>query len=218
MDKILIIEDEFSINDILTMALEREGYEVISAFDGEEGLKLFKEFKPKLVLLDLMLPDMTGEEICEKISKEAYVIMVTAKDNIYHKINGMELGADDYITKPFDIREIKVRVKSMLRRSEKEIEKVVDTGLLVDESKKLAVLDGKILDLNRKEFELIAFLFRNKGIVFSRDKLLDEIWGIDFFGDNRTVDVHVRRLRGKIGEEKGNKLIQTVFGVGYVMR
>ena len=222
MRKILIVEDEVSINDILTTSLKREGYDVVSAFTAREALILFDGFKPDLVLLDLMLPDGKGEEICKEIYKKACVIMITAKSNILDKLNGMEIGADDYITKPFDIREVKMRVKVALRRLEDtaviENNKNLEKGLFIDIQKREVRKDGEVIKLSKKEFDIIWLLYSNKEMVFSREQLLNHVWGIDYYGDDRTIDVHIRRLREKLGEEKGQSIIETVFGVGYVMR
>lgn len=222
MRKILIVEDEVSINDILTTSLKREGFDVMSAFTAREALILFYGFKPDLVLLDLMLPDGKGEEICKEIYKKACVIMITAKSNILDKLNGMEIGADDYITKPFDIREVKMRVKVALRRlDDKDAivnNKKIEKGLFIDIQKREVRKDGEIIKLSKKEFDIIWLLYSNKEIVFSREQLLNHVWGIDYYGDDRTIDVHIRRLREKLGEEKGQSIIETVFGVGYVMR
>lgn len=222
MRKILIVEDEVSINDILTTSLKREGYDVVSAFTAREALILFDGFKPDLVLLDLMLPDGKGEEICKEIYKKACVIMITAKSNILDKLNGMEIGADDYITKPFDIREVKMRVKVALRRLEDtaviENNKNLEKGLFIDIQKREVRKDGEVIKLRKKEFDIIWLLYSNKEMVFSREQLLNNVWGIDYYGDDRTIDVHIRRLREKLGEEKGQSIIETVFGVGYVMR
>ena len=223
MRKILIVEDEVSINDILTTSLKREGYDVMSAFTAREALILFESFKPDLVLLDLMLPDGKGEELCKVMYKKACIIMITAKSNILDKLNGMEIGADDYITKPFDIREVKMRVKVVLRRLEVQgnttaIRKEIEKGLFIDIEKREVKKDGEIIKLSKKEFDILYLLYTNKEIVFSRDQLLNKIWGIDYYGDDRTIDVHIRRLREKLGEAKGESAIETVFGIGYVMR
>ena len=223
MRKILIVEDEVSINDILTTSLKREGYDVMSAFTAREALIIFDGFRPDLVLLDLMLPDGKGEEVCMEIYNKTCVIMITAKSNILDKLNGMEIGAEDYITKPFDIREVKMRVKVALRRLDgqsniEDISKEVQKGLFIDIEKREVKKDGEIIKLSKKEFEIIYLLYCNKQRVFSREQLLNKVWGIDYYGDDRTIDVHIRRLREKLGEEKGESIIETVFGVGYVMR
>lgn len=218
MRKILIVEDEISINDILTTSLKREGYDVISAFSAKEAEMIFNGFNPDLVLLDLMLPDGKGEELCKVMHKKACVIMITAKSNILDKLNGMEIGADDYITKPFDIREVKMRVKVALRRLEDKNDKVIEQGVFIDIKKREVRKDGNIIKLSKKEFDIIWLLYSNKEIVFSREQLLNHVWGIDYYGDDRTIDVHIRRIREKLREEKGESIIETVFGVGYVMR
>lgn len=222
MRKILIVEDEVSINDILTTSLKREGFDVMSAFTAREALILFEGFKPDLVLLDLMLPDGKGEEVCKVICRKSCVIMITAKSNILDKLNGMEIGADDYITKPFDIREVKMRVKVALRRLDDKNalvnNKNIEKGLFIDIQKREVRKDGEAIKLSKKEFDIIWLLYSNKEIVFSREQLLNHVWGIDYYGDDRTIDVHIRRLREKLGEEKGQSIIETVFGVGYVMR
>ncbi|MGL5068356.1 MAG: response regulator transcription factor [Sarcina sp.] len=216
MSRILIIEDEISINHILVTTFEREGFEVKSALNGRDGLKLLEEFKPALLLLDLMLPDIDGFDICKIAKEKTYVIMITAKSDIDDKLMGIELGADDYITKPFDIREVKLRVKGILRRMDKLPS--VEEGVTVDTQMRVAKKDGVILKLNRKEFDLLSLFYNNKNIVFSRENLLEKIWGYDYEGEDRTVDVHIRRLRGKLGEGKEKSVIETIFGVGYVMR
>ena len=223
MRKILIVEDEVSINDILTTSLKREGYDVMSAFTAREALMIFDGFKPDLVLLDLMLPDGKGEEVCMEIYNKTCVIMITAKSNILDKLNGMEIGAEDYITKPFDIREVKMRVKVALRRLDGQSNIVATTkefqkGLFIDIEKREVKKDGERIKLSKKEFEIIYLLYSNKRRVFSREQLLNKVWGIDYYGDDRTIDVHIRRLRKKLDEEKGESIIETVFGVGYVMR
>lgn len=223
--KILVVEDEYSINDAVTFALRREGYDVRSVFNGKDALEKVREFKPDLVLLDLMLPDIDGFDICKEISKSTYVIMLTARGEIIDKILGLEIGADDYIVKPFEIKEVLVRIKVIFRRNEKNIAEAT----YLDEDKKNEIIqinkkersvlkDGEDVMLRRKEFDLLNFLYENKGIVFSRNDLLDKVWGYDYEGDTRTVDVHIRRLREKLNEDKDNSIIETVFGIGYIMR
>lgn len=220
MDKrVLIVEDEKGINDILSRALKKEGYIIKSAFTGEEALNYANEFNPHLVLLDVMLPDTTGFKISKKLSEDSYVVMITAKDAIIDKLKGIELGADDYITKPFDIREVKMRIKMIFRRDGKSIMVEEDNiGFKMDKETRMVIKNSKSIDLNRKEFDLIYLLYNNKNRVFSRDELLDKVWGIDFYGEDRTVDVHIRRIRAKLGEGREKSIIETVFGVGYVMR
>lgn len=223
--KILVVEDEYSINDAVTFALRKEGYEVRSVFNGKDALEKVMEFKPDLVLLDLMLPDIDGFDVCKEISKNTYVIMLTARGEIIDKILGLELGADDYIVKPFEIKEVLVRIKVIFRRNEKNI---AETNYLEEDKKneiikinkreRTVIKDGEEVMLRRKEFDLLNFLYENKGIVFSRNDLLDKVWGYDYEGDTRTVDVHIRRLREKLNEDKDNSIIETVFGIGYIMR
>ncbi|SCG82882.1 Transcriptional regulatory protein yycF [Proteiniborus sp. DW1] len=219
--KILIVEDEYSINDILTMTLINEGYEVESYFDGKTALERIKIFKPDLVLLDLMLPDIDGFEICKQISNDHLVIMITARDSIFDKIIGLELGADDYIVKPFEIKEVIARVKALFRSIEKEkqvlSEEIIELGegIKVDLFGERVFKNGVEVPLKRQESALFFFLLKNRNRVFTRPELLDSVWGYDYYGDSRTVDVHVRRIRAKLGTPT---IIETVFGKGYVMR
>ena len=225
-NKILVVEDDKSIREMLIFALEAEGFKVDSGKNGTEALKKNIEIKPNLVLLDLMLPDINGFEVCKKIQKERDipVIMVTAKNDIVDKVLGLEIGADDYITKPFHIKEVIARINKSLKRIEKviKLEKektLIEIGkdIYIDEDGRTVVKNGTEINLRPKEYELLYLLATNKGKVFSREELLDKIWSYDYFGELRTVDVHVRRLRAKI-EDDGNKYIETVFGVGYKMR
>ena len=219
--KILVVEDEYSINDILTIALINEGYEVESFFDGKSALKRIKVFKPDLVLLDLMLPDIDGFEICKQISKDHLVIMITARDSIFDKIIGLELGADDYIVKPFEIKEVLARVKALFRSIEKEKQALSEEFIELGEGIKVDLLgervfkNGEEIQLKRQESALFFFLLKNRNRVFTRAELLDSVWGYDYYGDSRTVDVHVRRIRAKL---ETPSIIETVFGKGYVMR
>lgn len=223
--KILVVEDEYSINDAITFALNNEGYETLSAFSGKEALEKFKEFKPDLILLDLMLGDMDGFDICKELSKEAYIIMLTARGELLDKIIGMELGADDYIVKPFEIKEVLVRIKAIFRRGEQILkeratieEEKEEVKLIINKKDRSVIKNGEIVSLRRKEFDLLLYLYENKGIVISRDKLLDRVWGYDYEGDTRTVDVHIRRIRKKLKEDKDDSIIETVFGVGYIIK
>ncbi|HEY8363808.1 MAG TPA: response regulator transcription factor [Tissierellaceae bacterium] len=219
--KILVVEDEYSINDILTITLKSEGYIVESVFDGKSALEKIDTFKPDLVLLDLMLPDIDGFEVCKRISKDHLVIMITARDSIFDKIVGLELGADDYIVKPFEIREVVARVKALFRSIEKEKNNNSDEfiklgeGIEVDIKGKRVFKNGTEVQLKRQEAALFFFLLDNRNRVFTRAELLDKVWGYDYCGDSRTVDVHIRRIRAKLGCPD---LIETVFGIGYVMR
>ncbi|WP_352419675.1 response regulator transcription factor [Proteiniborus sp.] len=219
--KILVVEDEYSINDILTITLINEGYEVESFFDGKTALERIKVFKPDLVLLDLMLPDIDGFEICKQISKDHLVIMITARDSIFDKIIGLELGADDYIIKPFEIKEVIARVKALFRSIEKEkqilSEEFIELGegIEVDLLGERVFKNGEDIQLKRQESALFFFLLKNRNRVFTRAELLDGVWGYDYYGDSRTVDVHIRRIRAKL---ETPTIIETVFGKGYVMR
>ncbi|AGF57342.1 response regulator transcription factor [Clostridium saccharoperbutylacetonicum] len=224
--KILVVEDDKSIREMLTFALETEGFSVDVSKNGTEALMKNNEFKPNLVLLDLMLPDINGFEVCKKIQQERDIpiIMVTAKNDIVDKVLGLEIGADDYITKPFHIKEVIARVNKSLKRIEKAVKAEREQALItigkdifLDEEGRIVVKKGKEINLRPKEYDLIYLLATNKGKVFSREELLNKIWSYDYYGELRTVDVHVRRLRAKI-EDDENKYIETVFGVGYKMR
>lgn len=238
--RILVVEDEFSINDTLKFALSKENFEVKGAYNGETALKIFGEFEPHLILLDIMLPDISGFELCKIMNQKSYVVMLTARDDVIDKILGMEIGADDYITKPFEIREVIARINAIFRRASKnifnnEIENKSNTLLgnnadcyaadnrekdeiIINFNTRTVIKDGKEIMLKRKEFDLLSYLCKNKGIVFTRQQLLNEVWGYDYYGDTRTVDVHIRRLRANLGDDKENSVIETVFGVGYVVR
>lgn len=222
--KVLVVEDELSINDILTFALRREGYDVRGVYKGKDAIDMVESFRPDLVLLDVMLPDKDGFQVCKEICDKAFVIMITARNDIIDKILGIEIGADDYITKPFEVREVTARVKGLFRRLEKQskissmIEEVKEEGIFIDISNRKVYKDNIEIQLKKKEYDLLCFLYVNKNIVFSREDLLDRVWGNEFDGDLRTVDVHIRRLRAKLGEEKNSTVIETIFGVGYVMR
>ncbi len=221
--RILVVEDEYSINDVLTFALRKEGYEVRSAFNGKEALELVENFKPDLVLLDLMLPDMDGFDICKEISKNTYVMMLTARGEIFDKIVGLELGADDYIVKPFEIKEVLVRIKVIFRRNSKEINKIEENkkdinGIRISSKDRCVFKDGNLVPMRKLEFDLLNFLYENRGIIYSREDLLQKVWGYEYEGDTRTVDVHIKRLRDRLKEDKDNSIIETVYGIGYVMR
>ncbi|SHJ84984.1 DNA-binding response regulator, OmpR family, contains REC and winged-helix (wHTH) domain [Clostridium cavendishii DSM 21758] len=224
--KILVVEDDNSIRDMLTFALEIEGFKVNSAINGKEAIEKFNEFNPDLVLLDLMLPDINGFELCRKMQKqmEIPIIMVTAKNDIVDKVLGFEIGADDYITKPFHIKEVIARVNKALQRDAKIKRNTPDSNRIkissnvyIDNIGKVIVKNNEEIVLRPKEYEVLQLLATNKGRVFSREELLNKIWGYDYFGEARTVDVHIRRIREKI-EADGEKYIETVFGMGYKMR
>lgn len=226
---IIVVEDDISINDILTSALRYEGYSVRSAFTSSQGKDLLESFKPDLILLDINLPDESGYEICKLVTNKSLkipVIMLTARNDIIDKILGLEMGADDYITKPFNIKEVLTRVKVALRRVDKykKIEQEVISEIQLKnnisiKSTSRSVFKNDIeVRLKPKEYDLLEYLVNNRGRVFSRELLLDKVWGDFYDGDVRTVDVHVRRLRSKLDAEGECSLIETIFGVGYVMR
>lgn len=227
MYKVAVIEDEEHIVELLKFNLENNGYEVVSAMNGKAGLELVKNEKPHLVLLDLMIPLMDGIEVCKNLkldddTKEIPVIMLTAKSSETDKVLGLEIGADDYITKPFSIRELMARVKVALRRIQKpqavEDRGIISLGELIINVDKHEVSRGETLfQLTLKEFELLRTLAENKGNVLSRNFLLDEIWGYDYYGETRTVDVHIRHLRKKV-EDSDHKYIETIRGIGYKIK
>ncbi|MGL5353660.1 MAG: response regulator transcription factor [Clostridium sp.] len=214
MRKVLVVEDEFSINDILRFSLEEEGFKAFGAYNCKEARLAIDKFKPDVVLLDVMLPDGDGFELCEEFTDKAFVIMVTARGESIDRIRGIEIGADDYISKPFEIKEIIARINALFRRAGMKNTK----GLSIDFEKRKVIYNNNEIDLKKKEFDLLAFLHKNKNIVLSRDTLIERVWGMDYEGEDRTVDIHIRRLRAKLGDEKGSSIIETVFGVGYVMR
>ncbi|SEF68964.1 two-component system, OmpR family, alkaline phosphatase synthesis response regulator PhoP [Caloramator fervidus] len=222
-EKILIIDDELHIIELLKYNLEANGYKAFYALNGKEGLRLASEKKPDLILLDVMLPEMDGFDVCKEIKKNEDtsnipIIMLTAKSEEFDKILGLELGADDYITKPFSIRELLARVKAVLRRNNKQAKSnvVYIHDLKLDFDKREVLKNGIKVDLTLKEFELLKLLVLNKGKVLTRDFLLDKVWGYEYYGETRTVDVHVRHLRQKIeDDDKNPKYIETVRGIGY---
>ena len=222
--KVLVVDDEEYIVELLTYNFMGAGYDVISANDGLEALKLIYEERPDIILLDLMLPGKDGLDICKEIrsNKEIAnipVIMLTAKSEELDKILGLELGADDYVTKPFSVREVIARVKALLRRSgtvENFSEEVTYGDLVANFEKREIKIKDKVIELTLKEFELLEVLIRNKGKILTRERLLEKIWGYEYIGETRTVDVHIRYLRKKVEEDDKNpKLIETIRGVGY---
>ena len=221
--KILIVDDEDHIRELLKFNLEKSGYNVYTANDGLEGLQLARGKQVDLILLDLMLPGMDGFEVCKEIRKDNIIsnvpiIMLTAKSEEIDKILGLELGADDYITKPFSIRELSARVKALLRRSNiKYDNEVLRFGNIALNLQTREVLkNGEKLDFTLKEFEVLKLLIKNKGKILTREILLDKIWGYEYVGETRTVDVHIRHIRKKIEEDDKNPIyIQTIRGVGY---
>lgn len=219
-ERILVVDDEKNILDVLTYALNREGYIVERAYNGKEALDKVETFKPQIVILDLMLPIINGHDVCRLLDgKNIGIIMLTAKNDIVDKVLGLEIGADDYLTKPFDIREVLARVKSLLRRfnkvNDKEVDKVINIENLSINMKQRSVhIDNTPIEFTQIEFDLLYLLLSNIGTVYSRDTLLNLVWGDEYVGVTRTVDTHVQRVRKKLGPTYQN-LIQTVHGVGY---
>lgn len=222
--KILVVDDEKPIAEILRYNLEQEGFAVVLAYDGDEALRLLQSEQPDLVLLDVMLPKKDGFAVCGEIRRidNVPIIMLTAKDTELDKVLGLELGADDYVTKPFSAREVVARVKAQLRRSQTSEpvgEKLVCQDLVLDTGRMELTKDGTSIDLTYKEYLLLVYLLRHAGFVFSREKLLAEVWGYDFYGDERTVDVTIRRLREKIESNPSQpRYIVTKRGAGYFFR
>lgn len=224
--KVLVVEDEVSINDILVSALRADGYIVKGVFLAKDAKKVLESFCPDLILLDINLPDESGFEVCKYINSKFTVpiIMLTARNDIVDKVLGLELGADDYITKPFNIKEVLTRVKVAIRRVSKYKEKndnsivEINKFIKVNLDARMVFKDDQEVKLKPQEYELLEFFLTNKNMVFSREQILDEVWKMDYEGDLRTVDVHVRRLRSKLDKENVASIIDTVFGIGYVMR
>jgi len=219
--RVLIVDDDRNIVELISLYLEKEGYDTKKAYTGTEAVKLFDRYDPHLILLDIMLPGMDGYDVCKEIRKTSVVpiIMLTAKGETFDKVLGLELGADDYMVKPFDTKELVARVRAVLRRSQLREEnnnknKLEFTNLIIDMDNYSVSYREKTLELPPKELEVLFFLASNPNQVFTREQLLDQIWGYDFIGDTRTVDVHIKRLRDKF-QEKEPWAIKTVWGVGY---
>ena len=220
--KILVVDDDPNINDLLKMYFESEGYEVKTVTDGAEGINYFKMYEPDLVLLDIMLPKKDGWQVCREIREISSkpIIMVTAKGEVFDKVLGLELGADDFVVKPFDMKELSARVKAVLRRysahmNQNDDEVIKFDNIEISRQKYELRLRGKPVDIPPKELELLYFLASNFDHVFTRDQLLDKVWGFDYLGDSRTVDVHVKRLREKLEGVSDKWMLKTVWGVGY---
>ena len=226
--KILVVEDEKTIADILVFNLGREGYDTMAAYDGAEGLHKALTESPDLILLDVMLPEMDGFEVCRRVRAQSDIpiIMLTAREEEADKVMGLELGADDYITKPFNILELKARIRALLRRAnaapqQKQPETLLLTagGITLDPEQRVAVKNGEIVELTAKEYDLIELLVKNPRRVYSRENLMDLVWGYTYAGDYRTVDVHIRRLREKLEENPAApQHILTKWGVGYYLK
>ena len=218
---VLIVEDDRNIADLLRLYLEKEGYEVVIALDGLKGVEKFREVNPSLVLLDVMLPGMDGWGVCRTIRSESKtpIIMLTAKSETEDKVSGLKQGADDYITKPFEMKEVLARIEAVLRRSgiepEKAARKLVFDKLIIDMDAFELTVDGKKVPTPPKEMELLYHLASTPNRVYTRNQLLDEVWGFDYFGDTRTVDVHIKRLREKLEGVSDQWELKTVWSVGY---
>ena len=220
--KILVVDDDNNISELLKVYFTNEGYEVKTASDGVEGISYFKMYEPDIVLLDIMLPKKDGWQVCREIREMSSkpIIMITAKGEVFDKVLGLELGADDFLVKPFDMKELSARVKAVLRRyqahaNQDDDEVVKFENIEISRQKYELKIKGKIVDLPPKELELLYFLASNYNRVFTRDQLLDKVWGFDYLGDSRTVDVHVKRLREKLEGASDKWILKTVWGVGY---
>ena len=221
-NKILIVDDDENICELLNLYLKKDGFDTSIAYNGRQAVELAEKYNPDLILLDIMLPELDGWQVCREIRKksEVPIIMLTAKGETFDKILGLELGADDYVTKPFDTKEVVARIKAVLRRSNdneknEKKEEVRYDKLIINLTNYELVVDGKPIDTPPKELELIYHLASNPNRVYTRDQLLDEVWGFDYYGDSRTVDVHVKRLREKLENVSQEWSLKTVWGVGY---
>ena len=224
MTKVLIVEDEISFSDALAYLLKKESYEVEVAVNGKEAIDLFNSFKPDLILLDLMIPEVSGTEVCRVIrsTSQVPIIMLTAKDSEIDTVVGLELGADDYVTKPYSSRELLARIKAVIRRNSAESHPAEDGQELIvgpirmDLDKHQITVNSIAVSFPLKEFELLEYLMRNSGRVLTRSQLIDRVWGNDYYGDTKTLDVHIKRLRAKIEADPANPtLIHTIRGLGY---
>ncbi len=220
-ERILVVDDDNNICELLRLYLEKEGYEVVLAHNGGEAVKIFQDLSPDLMILDIMLPVLDGWQVCREVRKfsDKPIIMLTAKGETFDKVLGFELGADDYVVKPFEAKEVMARVKAVLRRSgagsQTDVKEVRYDKLVINLTNYELQVDGKKIDTPPKELELIYHLASNPNRVFTRDQLLDEVWGFDYYGDSRTVDVHVKRLREKLEGVSDKWELKTVWSVGY---
>ena len=222
MGKVLVADDDKNICELLRLYLVKEGFQVVLAGDGEEALARFSAENPDIILLDVMMPRLDGWQVCREIRKksECPIIMITAKGETFDKVLGLELGADDYVVKPFETKEIVARIKAVLRRTgksaaENDVKEVSYDKLVVNMTKYELKVDGKVVDTPPKELELLYHLASNPNRVYTRDQLLDEVWGFEYYGDSRAVDVHVKRLREKLEGVSDKWTLKTVWGVGY---
>ncbi|MGN0519033.1 MAG: response regulator transcription factor [Acutalibacteraceae bacterium] len=219
--KILVVDDDTNICELLRLYIEKEGYDVVIANDGEEALQKFRSEDPDFVMLDIMLPKLDGWQVCREIRKisQCPIIMLTAKGEVFDKVLGLELGADDYVVKPFEAKEVIARIRAVLRRAghteEEPVKEVKWDKLSINLTNYELKVDGVQIDTPPKEMELIYHLASNPNRVFTRDQLLDEVWGFDYYGDSRTVDVHIKRLREKLEGVSDKWVLKTVWGVGY---
>ena len=220
-EKIMIVDDDSNICELLRMYLEKEGFSTVIANDGQQAVEIFPKENPNLILLDIMLPGLDGWQVCRKIraTSSCPIIMTTAKGETFDKVLGLELGADDYIVKPFDTKEVVARIKAVLRRTSSHIndpqKEVHYDKLSINLTNYELKVNGKLVNTPPKELELIYHLASNPNRVFTRDQLLDEVWGFDYYGDSRTVDVHVKRLREKLENVSDKRELKTVWSVGY---
>jgi DNA-binding response OmpR family regulator len=219
--KILIADDDENISELIRLYVTKEGFTAITANNGVKALELFRSESPSIIILDIMMPEMDGWQVCREIRKTSNVpiIMLTAKGETFDKVLGLELGADDYMVKPFETKELVARIKAVLRRTDAKEQKadkeIVFPKLEINLSNYELKIDGKITEIPPKELELLYFLASNPNRVFTREQLLEEVWGFDYFGDSRTVDVHIKRLREKLENVEANWQLKTVWGVGY---
>ncbi len=219
--KILIADDDRNIVELLRLYIEKEGYSTVIAYDGKQAISTFKTENPDLVILDVMMPEADGWQVCKEIRKtsDIPIIMLTAKGETFDKVLGLELGADDYMVKPFETKELIARIKAVFRRYDAKEKTTGDEisyeNISINLMNYELKLNGKIIEIPPKELELLHFLASNPNRVFTREQLLEEVWGFDYFGDSRTVDVHIKRLREKIEDVEGNWSLKTVWGVGY---
>ena len=222
MSKVLVVDDDANIVKLIKLYLEKEDYAVVTASNGIEALDVYKRENPSIIVLDIMMPQLDGNGVCREIreTSDVPIIMLTAKGETFDKVLSLELGADDYIVKPFEPKELVARIKAILRRSETKNEKSDDKIVQLDKLEVNLVnyelkIDGKTLEIPPKELELLYFLASHPNRVFTREQLLEEVWGFDYFGDSRTVDVHIKRLREKLEGAEANWQLKTVWGVGY---
>lgn len=222
LEKVLVVDDDRNICELLKLYLEKEGYSVVLCHDGQEAVTRYNIISPDMVLLDIMLPSLDGWQVCREIRKKGNtpIIMLTAKGETFDKVLGLELGADDYVVKPFDPKEVTARVKAILRRVSRvveveEVKEVMYEGIVVNMTRYELKVRDKVIDTPPKELELLFHLASNPNRVYTRDQLLDEVWGFEYYGDSRTIDVHVKRLREKLENVSDKWALKTVWGVGY---